>query len=129
MAESVESGADLPNASGAAERTNGNNGRPFQETREAEQRGEPEADGAGAEKVGQEVADTERERHSLFVGQGPVLTMAFLRPGGQHVGHAEVEKIASLENIQLRTGCFCNPGACQSALGLTDDDVKEHLER
>ncbi|CAN0511143.1 unnamed protein product, partial [Ectocarpus sp. 12 AP-2014] len=40
-----------------------------------------------------------------------------------------VEKIASLENIQLRTGCFCNPGACQSALGLTDDEVKEHLER
>ncbi|CAN0539180.1 unnamed protein product, partial [Ectocarpus sp. 12 AP-2014] len=113
------SGGHLPNVSGAAERTYGNNGCPFQETREAEQRGKPEADGAGAEKVGQEVADTKNKRHSLFVGQGPVLTMAFLRPGGQHVGHAEVEKIASLENIQLRTGCFCNPGACQSALGLT----------
>ncbi|CAN0101625.1 unnamed protein product [Ectocarpus sp. 6 AP-2014] len=129
MAGEMESGADVPNVSGAAERRNGNNGRPFQETREAEQRGEAEADGAGAEKAGQGVADTEMKRHSLFVGQGPVLTMAFLRPGGQHVGHAEVEKIASLENIQLRTGCFCNPGACQSALGLTDDDVKEHLER
>ncbi|CAN0474410.1 unnamed protein product, partial [Hapterophycus canaliculatus] len=33
------------------------------------------------------------------------------------------------ENIQLRTGCFCNPGACQAALGLTDEDVREHLER
>ncbi|CAM9966533.1 unnamed protein product [Ectocarpus sp. 12 AP-2014] len=129
MAETMESGGDLPNVSGAAERTYGNNGCPFQETREVEQRGKPEADGAGAEKVGQGVADTENKRHSLFVGQGPVLTMTFLRPGGQHVGHAEVEKIASLENIQLRTGCFCNPGACQSALGLTDDDVKEHLER
>ncbi|CBJ33682.1 conserved unknown protein [Ectocarpus siliculosus] len=129
MAGPMESGGDLPNVSGAAERRNGNNGRPFQETREAEQRREAEADGVGAEKAGQGVADTEIKRHSLFVGQGPVLTMAFLRPGGQHVGHAEVEKIASLENIQLRTGCFCNPGACQSALGLTDDDVKEHLER
>lgn len=63
-------------------------------------------------------------------GQGPVLAMGFLRPGeGGHVGHAEVEKLASLEGIQLRTGCFCNPGACQKALGLNDDDVKEHLER
>ncbi|CAM9500010.1 unnamed protein product [Ectocarpus fasciculatus] len=128
MAVAVESGVDLPDVSGAAARTNGNNGHPFLESQEAEQRGEA-ADGAGAEKAGQEVDETERKRHSLFVGQGPVLTMGFLRPGGQHVGHAEVEKIASLENIQLRTGCFCNPGACQSSLGLTDDDVKEHLER
>lgn len=72
-----------------------------------------------------------RSKSSLFVEQGPVLAMAFLRPGGdeKYVGHAEVEKIAGLENIQLRTGCFCNPGACQAALGLTDDDVREHLER
>ena len=76
---------------------------------------------------------TSTDRKSLFSGQGPVLAMAFLRPGGcgggQYVGHAEVENIAGLENIQLRTGCFCNPGACQAALGLTDDDVREHLER
>lgn len=61
--------------------------------------------------------------------QGPVIAMGFLRPGGGHVGHAEVEKIAGLENIQLRTGCFCNPGACQAALGLSDADVRENLER
>ncbi|CAN0549488.1 unnamed protein product [Laminaria digitata] len=61
---------------------------------------------------------------------GPVLAMGFLRPGGRgHTGHAEVEKLAGLENIQLRTGCFCNPGACQTALGLSDEDVREQLER
>lgn len=66
----------------------------------------------------------------LVAGQGPVLPMSFLRPGGGgYVGHAEVEKLAGLENIQIRTGCFCNPGACQTALGLSDNDVREHLER
>lgn len=65
----------------------------------------------------------------VSVGQGPVLAMCFLRPGGGYVGHAEVEKLAGLENIQLRVGCFCNPGACQKALGLSDADVREHLER
>lgn len=88
-------------------------------------------EGGGSGGGGREAGAARRAANSLFVGQGPVLAMGFLRPGGsdQHVGHAEVEKIASLENIQLRTGCFCNPGACQAALGLTDDDVREHLER
>ncbi|CAN0049857.1 unnamed protein product, partial [Discosporangium mesarthrocarpum] len=62
-------------------------------------------------------------------GQGPVVAFSVLGPGGGHVGHAEVEKLASLEGIQLRTGCFCNPGACQAALGLSDDEVRENLER
>ncbi|CAM9638105.1 unnamed protein product [Scytosiphon promiscuus] len=101
-----------------------------------------EAEGTTREKVGREARaaplaapDVRRTKNedSLFVGQGPVLAMGFLRPGWngeqQHVGHSEVEKIAALENIQLRTGCFCNPGACQAALGLTDEDVREHLER
>lgn len=62
-------------------------------------------------------------------GQGPVIAMSFLRPGGGHVGHAEVEKLAGLEGIQLRTGCFCNPGACQAVLGLSNQDVMENLEK
>lgn len=61
--------------------------------------------------------------------QGPVLAMMFLRPGGGHVGHAEVEKVAGLEGIQLRTGCFCNPGACQAALGLSEKNVMDNFEK
>lgn len=62
-------------------------------------------------------------------GQGPVLAMGFLGPGGEPVGHAEVEKLAGLDGIQIRTGCFCNSGACQSVLGLRDIDVVENFER
>lgn len=31
----------------------------------------------------------------------------------------EVERLAGLEGVLLRTGCICNPGACAAALGLT----------
>lgn len=28
----------------------------------------------------------------------------------------------------LRTGCFCNPGACQAHLGLSHEDVIRNYE-
>jgi molybdenum cofactor sulfurtransferase len=30
--------------------------------------------------------------------------------------------------LQVRTGCFCNIGACQRFLGLSADDVCDNLE-
>lgn len=50
------------------------------------------------------------------------------RPNGEWVGYGEVERIASMENIHLRTGCFCNPGACHSYLNLSAREVQENLE-
>jgi selenocysteine lyase/cysteine desulfurase len=35
------------------------------------------------------------------------------------VDHRQVEELASERNISLRTGCFCNPGAGELALGLS----------
>lgn len=40
----------------------------------------------------------------------------------------EVEKIAALSGILLRTGCFCNPGACALHLGMTPADVQRNFE-
>ncbi len=40
----------------------------------------------------------------------------------------EVEKVAGLAGIMLRTGCFCNPGACQAYLGLSHKDVISNYE-
>ena len=36
--------------------------------------------------------------------------------------------MAALNKIHLRTGAFCNPGACAAALGLTAEDVKSNFE-
>lgn len=38
-----------------------------------------------------------------------------------------MEKLASLYNIHLRTGCFCNTGACQKFLILSNEQVKNNL--
>lgn len=37
------------------------------------------------------------------------------RANGDFVGYATVEQLAAQQRppFQLRTGCFCNPGACQ----------------
>lgn len=40
----------------------------------------------------------------------------------------EVEKLAGLWNIRLRTGCFCNPGACAWHMGLTSEQMRTNYE-
>ncbi|KAJ9586444.1 hypothetical protein L9F63_019908, partial [Diploptera punctata] len=60
--------------------------------------------------------------------QGNVVTFNMLRSNGEYIGFAEILNMASLNGIQLRTGCFCNPGSCQRHLGLSNDDIKTHFE-
>ena len=43
-------------------------------------------------------------------------------------GCREVEKFAGLAGVMLRTGCFCNPGACAAHLGLSHEDVISNFE-
>ncbi|KAL7130624.1 hypothetical protein ABFS83_13G147100 [Erythranthe nasuta] len=59
---------------------------------------------------------------------GPTVTFNLRRPDGSWFGYREVEKLASLSNIQLRTGCFCNPGACAKHLGLSRSDLLSNIE-
>ncbi|XP_032715483.1 molybdenum cofactor sulfurase isoform X1 [Lontra canadensis] len=60
--------------------------------------------------------------------QGPVINFNVLDPSGNIIGYSQVDKMASLYNIHLRTGCFCNTGACQRHLGISDKMVKKHLQ-
>lgn len=39
----------------------------------------------------------------------------------------EVEKLAELNNIFIRGGCLCNPGACAMHLGLSSQDIQVNL--
>eukprot|EP00917_Polyrhabdina_sp_WS-2016_P024928 GHVP01053768.1.p1 GENE.GHVP01053768.1~~GHVP01053768.1.p1 ORF type:complete len:515 (-),score=93.47 GHVP01053768.1:70-1593(-) len=56
---------------------------------------------------------------------GGVVAFNLLRPEGSYVNFGEVESLASVENIHLRTGCFCNPGACATFLGLTQEEMRQ----
>ncbi|KAG9355853.1 hypothetical protein JZ751_000695 [Albula glossodonta] len=60
--------------------------------------------------------------------QGAILNFNLLDSKGNFVGYSQVDKMASLFNIQLRTGCFCNTGACQLYLGITNKEMKSNLQ-
>ncbi|XP_055304058.1 molybdenum cofactor sulfurase 3 [Sitodiplosis mosellana] len=60
--------------------------------------------------------------------QGGIVNFNVLHEDGTFVGFTEVSCMAKLHNIYLRTGCFCNPGACQRHLRLSDTDLKSHFK-
>ncbi|XP_057461598.1 molybdenum cofactor sulfurase isoform X2 [Actinidia eriantha] len=64
----------------------------------------------------------------LYDDPGPIVSFNLKRPDGSWFGYREVEKLASLSGIQLRTGCFCNPGACAKYLGLSHLDLLSNIE-
>ncbi|KAJ0975831.1 hypothetical protein J5N97_017796 [Dioscorea zingiberensis] len=59
---------------------------------------------------------------------GPTIAFNLKRADGSWFGYREVEKLASLSGIQLRTGCFCNPGSCAKYLGLSYSDLLSNIE-
>ncbi|XP_004683910.1 PREDICTED: molybdenum cofactor sulfurase [Condylura cristata] len=59
---------------------------------------------------------------------GPIINFNVLDDNGNIIGYSQVDKMASLYNIQVRTGCFCNTGACQRYLGISNDKVKKNLQ-
>lgn len=59
--------------------------------------------------------------------QGPVIAFNIRNSAGIYISNSEVEKLAGVKNIQLRTGGLCNPGGIASSLGLAPWDMKENF--
>ena len=55
--------------------------------------------------------------------RGATMTLNFYDPRGHFVDHRRVEMRANEANISLRTGCFCNPGGGELALGLSRGEL------
>lgn len=51
--------------------------------------------------------------------RGGAVTVNFFNTQGQAIDHRAIEDEANKSNISLRTGCFCNPGAGELALGIS----------
>jgi selenocysteine lyase/cysteine desulfurase len=51
--------------------------------------------------------------------RGGAVTVNFFDKDGKAIDHRYIENEANKVNISLRTGCFCNPGAGEIALGLS----------
>jgi molybdenum cofactor sulfurtransferase len=60
--------------------------------------------------------------------RGGTIAMNFYDPEGHLLDYRRIEEMAGAEGISLRTGCFCNPGAGETAEGITEADVRAALE-
>jgi molybdenum cofactor sulfurtransferase len=59
-----------------------------------------------------------------LVDRGGTITMNFYDPSGHLVDYRRIEELAAEKNISLRTGCFCNPGAGETAEDLSEEDMR-----
>ena len=59
--------------------------------------------------------------------RGATVTMNFHDANGTLLDFRRIEELAGQDGISLRTGCFCNPGAGETAEGLTEDDMRAGL--
>jgi molybdenum cofactor sulfurtransferase len=55
--------------------------------------------------------------------RGGTIAMNFFDPRAHFIDHLRVEEHANQVNISLRTGCFCNPGGGELALGLSASEL------
>ncbi len=56
-------------------------------------------------------------------GRGGTVTANFYDKDDRPIDHREIEKRANVQNISIRTGCFCNPGGGELALGITGSEL------
>ena len=57
------------------------------------------------------------------VRRGGTITFNFYDRDGRAIDHRDVEERANAADISLRTGCFCNPGGGEIALGITGTEL------
>ena len=55
--------------------------------------------------------------------RGGTIAINLVEPDGHVIDHRIVEGRANGRRISLRTGCFCNPGAGETALGLSNEEL------
>ncbi len=55
--------------------------------------------------------------------RGGAVALNFADSNGSPIDHRVIEAEANLRGISLRTGCFCNPGAGEIALGISRDEL------
>jgi molybdenum cofactor sulfurtransferase len=57
--------------------------------------------------------------------QGPVFSFNVKRADGSWVGFLELERLASVNNIHIRTGILCNPGSIAKWVKLDSEDIMD----
>jgi selenocysteine lyase/cysteine desulfurase len=55
--------------------------------------------------------------------RGGIITLNVYDPDGHLLDYRRVEELAGQQGMSLRTGCFCNPGAGETAEHITEEDI------
>jgi selenocysteine lyase/cysteine desulfurase len=55
--------------------------------------------------------------------RGGTIAFNLYDPDGHLLDYRRVEELAGAGGMSIRTGCFCNPGAGETAEGLTEEDM------
>lgn len=66
------------------------------------------------------------EGYKSSITQGPIIAFNMKRVDGSWIGYAEVEKLASVKNIHIRTGGLCNPGGIEQWVGIEAWEVEQN---
>lgn len=61
--------------------------------------------------------------------RGGTLAMNFVDDSNRVVDHRWIEQKANCQDVSLRTGCFCNPGAGEMALGISSMELSSCFNR
>jgi molybdenum cofactor sulfurtransferase len=61
------------------------------------------------------------------IQHGPVVAFNLRNAQGEWISNTELEKVASVKNIHLRTGGLCNPGGIATSLGLEPWEMKDNF--
>ncbi len=61
--------------------------------------------------------------------RGGAIALNFVDDSGRVVDHRWIEERANCEDVSLRTGCFCNPGAGEVALGISSVELSSCFNR
>jgi len=61
--------------------------------------------------------------------RGATIAMNLYDADGNSIHDKHVEALATERKISLRTGCFCNPGAGEAALGLEKDEIEHCFDQ
>ena len=60
--------------------------------------------------------------------QGPTVAFNVLTSRGEWIGKSEFERLAILNNIQIRTGGLCNPGGIATCLRVSPVKMRENFD-
>lgn len=61
--------------------------------------------------------------------RGGAIALNFVDDAGRVVDHRWIEERANRQDVSLRTGCFCNPGAGEVALGISSEELTSCFNR